>query len=60
MLLHGHKFSFYCLALPKRYRKEYVFMKKYASPEIEIIKAETNDIMVGSDVIIDICDLFTI
>ena len=35
-------------------------MKKYASPEIEIIKAETNDIVVGSDVIIDIGDLFTI
>ncbi len=35
-------------------------MKKYASPEIEIIKAETQDIMVGSDVIIDINDLFSI
>lgn len=33
-------------------------MKKYTSPEIEIIKAETNDIMVGSDVIIDISELF--
>ena len=34
------------------------FMKKYVSPEITLVKAETVDIMVGSDVIVDIGDLF--
>lgn len=33
-------------------------MKKYVSPELDFIKAETMDIMVGSDVIIDITNLF--
>ena len=33
-------------------------MKKYVSPELDFVKAETMDIMVGSDVIIDITKLF--
>lgn len=33
-------------------------MKKYVSPELDFVKAETMDIMVGSDVIIDISNLF--
>lgn len=33
-------------------------MKKYVSPELDFVKAETMDIMVGSDVIIDITNLF--
>ncbi len=33
-------------------------MKKYVSPEFDFVKAETMDIMVGSDVIIDITNLF--
>ena len=33
-------------------------MKKYVSSEFDLVKAETRDIMVGSDVIIDITNLF--
>ena len=33
-------------------------MKKYVSPELDFVKAETMDIVVGSDVIIDITNLF--
>ena len=33
-------------------------MKKYVSPELDFVKAETMDIMGGSDVIIDITNLF--
>ena len=33
-------------------------MKKYVSPELDFVKAETMDIMVGSDVIIDSTNLF--
>ena len=33
-------------------------MKKSVSPELDFVKAETMDIMVGSDVIIDITNLF--
>lgn len=32
--------------------------KEYMSPEMEMTKVETADIMVGSDVVIDITDLF--